>query len=138
MTNTFMKLKLIFSTCFVVALLGNSFTAFSQAPKSKAAPAPKAAVKQVASKQEIEEGKVLISKSDCMACHNLDKKVVGPSYVDVAKKYAMTDANINALSLKVINGGGGVWGQIPMSPHSALSSADSKKMVKYVLSLNAK
>lgn len=134
-----MKLKLIFSSCLIIAVLGSSSTAFSQSPKAKAAPAPKAsAVKPVVSKQEIEEGKVLISKSDCMACHTVDKKVVGPSYVEVAKKYPMTDANINKLALKIINGGSGVWGQIPMAPHASVSSTDSKKMVKYILSLNAK
>jgi cytochrome c len=129
-----MKLKLIFTSCFVIAVLGNGFTAFSQTPKAKAAPAKK----QVATKQEIEEGKLLISKSDCMACHNLDKKVVGPAYMDVAKKYSLTDANVNLLAQKVISGGTGVWGQIPMVPHAALSSSDSKKMVKYVLSLDGK
>lgn len=129
-----MKLKLIFTSCFVIAVLGNGFTAFSQVPKAKAAPAKK----QVATKQEIEEGKVLISKSDCMACHTLDKKVVGPAYIDIAKKYPFTDANVNLLAQKVISGGTGVWGQIPMVPHAALSSSDSKKMVKYVLSLDGK
>ena len=128
-----MKLKLIFSSCFVIAVLGNGFTAFSQVPKAKAAPA-----KQVATKQEIEEGKALISKSDCIACHNLDKKVVGPSYVDIAKKYPFTDANVNLLAQKVISGGTGVWGQIPMVPHASLSTANLKKMVKYVLSLDGK
>lgn len=130
-----MKLNLIFTSCFVIAVLGSSLTALSQTPKAKAAPVVK---KQVASKQEIEEGKLLISKSDCMACHNLDKKVVGPAYMDVAKKYPLTDANVNLLAQKVISGGTGVWGQIPMVPHATLSSADSKKMVKYVLSLDGK
>ena len=124
-----MKLKLIFSGCFVIAVLGSSFSALSQTPKATAAK------KQVATAQEIQEGKALISKSDCMACHTLDKKVVGPSYLEVAKKYPMTEANVNLLATKVIKGGSGVWGQIPMSPHATLSSADSKKMIKYVLSL---
>lgn len=84
---------------------------------------------------EIAEGKRLLSTSDCMACHKTDVQVVGPSYKDVAKKYAATEANYKALSMKVINGGSGVWGQTPMSPHSSLSEADARKMIKYILSL---
>lgn len=119
-----MKLKLIFS--LTVAVLGVNFTASSQTPKATAGSA---------SKQDIDAGKMLISKSDCVACHSVDKKLVGPSYLDVAKKYPLTDANVNLLAAKVIKGGSGVWGQIPMVPHATLSSEDSKKMVKYVLSL---
>lgn len=86
--------------------------------------------------KELEEGKILISKSDCLACHKLDVKLLGPSYNDVAKKYAATEANYNLLSQKIIKGGTGVWGTIPMSPHATLKVDDAKKMVKYILSLN--
>lgn len=131
-----MKLKFVLSSCCIIAVLGVNYTAFSQTPKKAPAAKTTAVQKPVASKQDIEEGKQLISKSDCMACHNLDKKVVGPAYVDVAKKYSMTQANVDLLASKVINGGSGVWGQIPMSPHPAMSSTDAKKIVKYILSLN--
>jgi cytochrome c len=61
--------------------------------------------------------------------------VIGPSYKDVAKKYASTPANIKMLAGKIIKGGTGVWGAIPMTAHSTLSQADAEAMVKYVLSL---
>lgn len=84
---------------------------------------------------DIEDGKGLVSKSDCMACHKLDIKIVGPAYIDVAKKYKPTDANIEYLADKIIKGGAGVWGEIPMSPHPGVSADDAKKMAKYVLSI---
>lgn len=83
----------------------------------------------------IEAGKVLISKSDCLACHKVDVKLLGPSYIDVAKKYPATEANYQLLSKKIIEGGSGVWGTIPMAPHANLAIADAKKMVQYILSL---
>lgn len=81
------------------------------------------------------EGEKLISKSDCMGCHKIDKKLIGPSYLEIAKKYPANDKNINYLSDKIIKGGTGVWGQIPMSGHATIKKDDAKKMVKYILSL---
>ena len=83
-----------------------------------------------------EKGAQLIKSSDCLSCHQEKVKVVGPSYVDVAKKYKPTDDNINQLADKVIKGGKGVWGDIPMTPHPSVSDQDAREMVKYVLSLN--
>ena len=82
-----------------------------------------------------EEGKQLISKSDCLGCHKLNEKLVGPSFADVAKKYEANDANLNLLASKVVNGGAGAWGEVPMSPHPAITQKDAKEMVKYILSL---
>lgn len=87
-------------------------------------------------KGDLEAGKLLISKSDCFACHKPDGKLVGPSYAEIAKKYTVTDANVTMLAGKVIKGGTGVWGQIPMAAHPAVKLADAKKMVKYILSLS--
>lgn len=84
---------------------------------------------------DIEMGKKLILKSDCAACHKIDVKLLGPSYQDIAKKYPATEANYNLLAQKIIKGGSGVWGQIPMAPHANISASDSKKMVQYILSL---
>jgi len=71
------------------------------------------------SKIQISDGEKLIAKSDCIGCHNKDKKVVGPSYVDIANKYAANDKNINYLSGKIIKGGSGVWGTLPMGAHAS-------------------
>ena len=88
-----------------------------------------------ASAADIAAGQALISKADCLACHKLDVKLVGPAYKDVAKKYPATTANYDMLVKKVIGGGSGVWGPVAMAPHPALQPADAKKMVEYVLSL---
>lgn len=81
------------------------------------------------------EGEKLIAKSDCIGCHNKVQKVIGPSYVDIAAKYPLNDDNVNLLADKIIEGGTGVWGEIPMTPHASLSKDDAKSMVKYILSL---
>ena len=82
--------------------------------------------------------KELAQKNACLACHGVDKKIVGPAYVDVANKYEATEANIEMLAGKIINGGSGSWGEIPMAPHTSLSTDDAKEMVKYILSLKTK
>jgi cytochrome c len=82
------------------------------------------------------EGEKIMAKQDCATCHKIDKKVIGPSYLDIAKKYPMNDKNISYLSDKIIKGGSGVWGAIPMAPHATLKKDDAKKIAKYILSLN--
>ncbi|WP_199560932.1 c-type cytochrome [Mucilaginibacter hurinus] len=82
-----------------------------------------------------EKGGQLIKGSDCLACHKDNMKIVGPAYVDVAKKYKPTPANIDMLANKIIKGGAGNWGDIPMSPHPSISKSDAKEMVKYILAL---
>ena len=80
-----------------------------------------------------EEGKSLVEGADCLSCHKVDSKLVGPAYQEVAKKY--TNADVDHLAQKVIDGGKGVWGDIPMTPHAGLSKENAQKMVKYILSL---
>ena len=75
----------------------------------------------------------LAKKSNCMACHQVDKKLVGPSYQDVAKKYAGDKAAEAKLVEKVKKGGSGVWGPVPMPPNPLVSDADLKTLVKWVL-----
>ena len=82
-----------------------------------------------------ERGLELIGSSDCTTCHAIDKKVIGPAYVDVAKKYENTPAVVDTLISKIKNGGMGNWGNIPMTPHPDLSDADAREMVNYILSL---
>lgn len=83
-------------------------------------------------------GKTLIDGSDCKACHTVDKVSVGPSFLAVAKKYGGQDAKIiKVLSKKIIDGGGGNWGNTHvMSAHPQLSPQDADEMVKYILALN--
>lgn len=81
-------------------------------------------------------GKQLVAGSDCQACHNEERKTVGPAYIDIAKRYAKTDANIATLADKIIKGGSGSWGEIPMNPHPDLMPDDAQLIVRYVLSFN--
>jgi cytochrome c len=81
------------------------------------------------------KGKALMDKSDCNACHSVDNKIVGPAFKDIAKKYKGDKAAVAKLSEKIIKGGAGNWGEIPMAPHPQISTADAGEMVKYILSL---
>ena len=81
----------------------------------------------------------LILKSDCLTCHKVEEKLTGPSYRDVANKYAsQAPGIIPTLAEKIIKGGMGVWGEVPMLPHPTLSQTDAETMVKYILLLKNK
>ena len=88
-----------------------------------------------AATNQYEKGLELIGSNDCTTCHAIDKKITGPAYVDVAKKYDNTDAVKKELVTKIINGGAGNWGNIPMTPHPTLSESDAMEMVNYIMSL---
>jgi cytochrome c len=87
---------------------------------------------------EIADGKALISKSDCLTCHKIEDKLVGPAYAAIAAKYPQDQNSLNMLTEKIITGGKGVWGPVPMAPHPTVSQADANKMIKYILTLNAR
>ena len=97
-----------------------------------------AAASTISENPDYQKGLALIAKSDCLTCHKVREKLIGPAYADVAAKYETTDANISMLASKVIKGGQGVWGAIPMTPHPQLSEADAQQMVKYILLLRNK
>ena len=77
----------------------------------------------------------LATKKNCMGCHSLDRKMVGPAYKDVAKKYAGDKSAVDTLAAKVRAGGGGVWGAIPMPANTQVNEAESKKLVTWILGL---
>jgi len=77
----------------------------------------------------------LAEKQGCTACHQVDKKIIGPTYNDVAKKYKGDKEAAAKLAVKVKKGGAGVWGPIPMPPNDKVSDADAKTLVDWVLSL---
>ena len=76
----------------------------------------------------------LAKSKNCMACHAVDKKLVGPSYKDVAKKYGSDAKAVDMLATKIQKGGSGVWGAIPMPANPQVSEADAKKLAAWVLS----
>lgn len=75
----------------------------------------------------------LANKNACMGCHQVDKKLVGPAYKEVAAKYKGDKNALAALSKKVKGGGAGVWGPVPMPANPNLSDADVKTLVEWVL-----
>ena len=77
----------------------------------------------------------LAKANNCMACHAVDKKLVGPAYKDVAKKHGNDASNADMLAAKIIKGGSGVYGAIPMPANPQVSEADAKKLATWVLSL---
>ena len=77
----------------------------------------------------------LLKANNCMACHAVDKKLVGPAYKDVAKKHGGNVADADKLAQKIIKGGSGVYGAIPMPANPKVSEADAKAMATYILGL---
>jgi cytochrome c len=77
----------------------------------------------------------LATAKNCTACHAVDKKVVGPAYKDVAAKYAGQKDAADKLAAKIIKGGSGVWGPVPMPANTQVKEAEAKKLAAWVLSL---
>lgn len=77
----------------------------------------------------------LATSKNCMACHAVEKKLVGPSFKDVASKYAGQSDAVNKLAAKIVKGGSGVWGPVPMPANSQVNEADAQKLATWVLSL---
>lgn len=92
--------------------------------------------KKDSSEDLIKQGQLLVDQSDCKTCHHATNKIIGPAHAEVAKKYEFTQANVTLLAGKIIKGGSGNWGEIPMTPHPDMSEADAEKMAMYVLSLD--
>lgn len=77
----------------------------------------------------------LAKSKNCMACHSVEKKVVGPAYKDVAKKYAGQAGAADMLASKILKGGSGVWGPVPMPANTQVTEAEAKSLAAWVLSL---
>jgi cytochrome c len=117
------------SFCFLVACNSGSNSSESKKEETPAA-------NDLSSNPVYQKGLDLVGKSDCLTCHAVADKINGPAYRDVANKYASAgDTIIPHLAKKIINGGNGVWGQVPMTPHPTMSEEDAEALVKYVLLL---
>ena len=80
----------------------------------------------------------MIAEKNCApTCHTIEKKIIGPAYIDVANKYEATPENIDMLVQKVIKGGSGVWGDVPMTPNN-ITPEEAKEIITYLLSLRTK
>ncbi|HXO75135.1 MAG TPA: c-type cytochrome [Puia sp.] len=132
------KLVVALSAAVLMAACGNSGeTKPADTKDTTAASAPATAAPSTAAS---DKGLELIGASDCTTCHRLNKESsgasIGPAYSEVAAKYApAADTTIDRLVKKVISGGSGIWGTIPMTPHPALKAEDVKTMVTYIMSL---
>src|ERR1700712_1219518 len=129
-----MKKSILFLVICSAVILACNSSGSSSSKKDSAAVAP--AGPDLADSKGLE----LIGSSDCTTCHRLHKEAagasIGPSYSEVAAKYSpAADTTVDRLVHKIIAGGNGVWGTVPMTPHPALTTADVKEMVTYILSL---
>lgn len=125
------KVLLVMSAAFILCACGGNDktsevkkdSATTEVPKPTPAPPNEKMLELIA------------SKNCAPACHAIDKKVIGPAYIDVSKKYESTPENIAMLAEKVIKGGKGVWGDIPMTPNTTVTPEEAKELVTYILSL---
>jgi cytochrome c len=123
---------ILFAGCSLMLACNSSGSSSGKTDSATTAPAPIPAAS--------EKGLELIGASDCTTCHRLHKTDpganIGPYYSQVAAKYSpAADTTVDRLVQKIIAGGSGVWGAVPMTPHPALAPADVKVMVTYILSL---
>lgn len=116
----------------------NNETNGDSTEQSSTEPTPAPTTQDITENPDYQKGLELIAKSDCLTCHKVDEKAIGPAYREVANKYAADDKAIDSLASKIIKGGSGVWGTVPMTPHPTVSTDDAKQMVKYILLLKNK
>jgi cytochrome c len=132
--NLSKKLVVVLFGALFAAACGNSGDTNATGSKDTAATA--APANNASSDKALE----LIGASDCTTCHRLNKNAsgaaIGPAYSDVAAKYSpAADTTVDRLVKKIITGGSGIWGTVPMTPHPALKEADIRTMVQYILTL---
>ncbi len=111
---------------------GNEKNAETEARKDEA---KQEATAEEPENPDYEKGLALVGKNDCLTCHKVNEASTGPAYSAVAAKYPNNPEVIDSLSNKVIKGGAGNWGVVPMTPHPNLSKEDAVAMVKYVMTL---
>jgi len=114
---------------------GNSNEPGSSTVTADSSTTAQPAANDISSNPDYQKGLALIAKSNCLTCHKVEEKLIGPAYKDVANKYAGNDTAVTYLAHKIIAGGKGVWGEVAMTPHPDLSEADAEQMVKYILLL---
>lgn len=132
------KIFLPLALAIVISSCGNSSseTGTVSATDTKTSETKEATADDLSGNPVYQKGLALVAKSDCLTCHKIDDKLTGPSYRDVANKYAaMPDTIVTHLAGKIIKGGNGVWGEAYMTAHAALSQEDAEAMVKYILLL---
>ena len=131
-----MKKVFITAMAFAALIACNNESKTDSGEKAAEPTEEKKAEPSITDNPDYQAGLELIAKSDCLTCHKIDEKLTGPSYREVANKYAsQAPGIIPQLAEKIIKGGSGVWGEVPMLPHPTISQEDAEKMVKYILLL---
>jgi cytochrome c len=130
------KYLMPFSLLILLAACGSNDNQNSTSGNKDSTAAEKpAAANDITANPDYQKGLALIAQSDCLTCHKISEKLTGPAYQDVANKYAGSDTAVSYLVNKIIKGGKGVWGTVPMTGHPLLAEADVQQMVKYILLL---
>jgi cytochrome c len=125
------KVLFILSTAVIIMACGGGSTEAGKATKEAIASTGNA----LSDNPDYQKGLALIAGSDCLTCHKTSEKNIGPAYKDVAEKYENMEENVKMLASKIIKGGSGNWGAIPMTPHPQLKEEDVEAMVKYIFLL---
>jgi cytochrome c5 len=110
-------------------------SATAATPAAPATPTVAPAPAATSAPLDMTTGQAMMQKDSCAVCHSVDKKIVGPAYLDVATKYRGDKDALARLSQKVKAGGSGVWGEVPMPPNTQVSDADIKALVTWILTL---
>lgn len=131
-----MKKKILLATIACIAAQSFMFCGSKKQDDQSVTTEEEVIREKPSNKDLIAEGKRLVEGRDCQTCHHSVNKLIGPSHTDVAKKYDFTKENVSMLAKRIIAGGSGVWGQMPMNAHPDLSQENAEKMAIYVLSLD--
>jgi cytochrome c len=134
------NLIVILSSTLFLAACGSGGDKTAASKDSTASTAPAASGSTASSNPADDKAIDLIAGSDCTTCHRLHQadggSSIGPAYDQVAAKYSpAADTTVDRLVKKIISGGSGIWGTVPMTPHAAIKTDDVKTMVTYILSL---
>ena len=128
-------MKKVLGTMAAVILLAACGGSGEKKTEETAAATAATASNDLSANPDYTKGLALVAGSDCLTCHKTSEKNIGPAYKDVAAKYENTEENVKMLAEKVIKGGSGVWGAVPMTPHPQISQEDAEAMIKYIFLL---
>jgi cytochrome c len=127
-------MKKVFTILFATSIAASIIACGGAETKDKTVVA--SVTTDISADPNYKKGLDLVAKSDCLTCHKINEKSTGPAYNEVAAKYAgAADTTITRLAGKIIAGGAGNWGTVPMTPHPQVAQADAVQMVKYILLL---
>jgi len=125
--------KILFLSCIALAMACGGNNSSEPATQSE----EQASAEDKTKNPDYQKGLELVAQNDCLTCHKVSETSTGPAYMDISTKYAGADeAQVKELALKIIHGGTGNWGSVPMLPHASLSEADAIAMTKYILLLS--